>query len=1123
MNNKLASHVRHTRSGPLSVKRRGAGALRRLPLSIALAVALSLVHVAPAAATTYTWTGLVDGQWATGRNWSVPCVVNGQSRTCFPFGENGSPTIGPFPAGSELLFNDNNANRTINGLPSGNLIEVNFTFGSNAGAFTFNPGTFGALALKGNIKNNSNKQQTFNFRFESRSDQTWDGGTGGLQLRNFGELNNALTLKNSVNLISYENTSTKVGTTGQGTLNIGANSKLAAPELLLGELYGGDGTVNLSASDAQLNLGGSLYVGRAGSGVLNITAGQTTAYQAFVGFNYGSQGTVLIDGTSSKLALNADLDVGRSSTGTVTVQNGGVLSSGNSFIGRALGGDGLVKLTGTGSSWVSTGTMSIGDAGVGSLRVEAGAKLSNVSATVGNLAGSVGTAKVSGTGSSWQLSGDLQIGNLGEASLFIEQGGQLSNRHSFLGAIGDPGTSRILVSGANSSLQSSGNLSVRSGSLDIRDGGKVSAQDVRLAESDAASALVNLSGEGAGLSVRGDLVIAGNDGSAIVNLGSGASLNSAGRLFIGRSGVLNLNGGTLTTGWASNAGQVNWNTGTVHFLGAVASGSGILGHSVGLGKDMNVLVDAALIIESGDDLSLNGGMVQAGGVRVEGELAVGSFSQLSVGAEGTRNNGALQMTGGKISSVGSFVNANYLAGHGVIAGTAGFSNTGLLQLSGGSFELASLGANSNTGNWDMLDARGLVLSGANLLNAGNMTLNGGTISGRATLVNGAEGTLSGRGVIATAFQNDGRLLVEGGNLRVAPYFTNNGQIVLNAATTSLSGAGLLNLGAVQGQGQVNAQIDNYGSIRAQGSGATLSLARVNNIRSGARIGILAADADATLLLKNGMASNFASIQLAGGTLDTNGYAMVNELGASLSGYGTLRSGPLSNKGEIFLSGGTSALRADIVASAGSKIILSGLSNTTFYGKLEVQDGAELRVSEGSVATFAAEVKQRNGSDVNGDGKMFFEGGLSIGNSPGYGYIQGSVTFAASNTYTAEIGGILACTALSCATGSPLVNDSFDKLSVGGNLRLGGKLVLTSWNGFVAQAGQSFDLLDWGTTSGVFKSIDASGFMLAAGTQLDYSQLYSSGTISVTAVPEPESYLMLLAGLGLLAWRRRKTD
>jgi hypothetical protein len=178
-----------------------------------------------------------------------------------------------------------------------------------------------------------------------------------------------------------------------------------------------------------------------------------------------------------------------------------------------------------------------------------------------------------------------------------------------------------------------------------------------------------------------------------------------------------------------------------------------------------------------------------------------------------------------------------------------------------------------------------------------------------------------------------------------------------------------------------------------------------------------------------------------------------------------------------------------------------------------------------VATFAAEVKQRSGSDVNGDGKMFFEGGLAIGNSPGYGYIQGTVTFSSSNTYTAEIGGINACTTLSCATGAALANDSFDKLEVGGNFTMGGKLVLTSWNGFVAQAGQSFDLLDWGTLngtgSGTFISIDASGFMLAAGTKLDYSQLYSNGTVSVTAVPEPETYAMMLAGLGLVGWSARR--
>jgi hypothetical protein len=142
--------------------------------------------------------------------------------------------------------------------------------------------------------------------------------------------------------------------------------------------------------------------------------------------------------------------------------------------------------------------------------------------------------------------------------------------------------------------------------------------------------------------------------------------------------------------------------------------------------------------------------------------------------------------------------------------------------------------------------------------------------------------------------------------------------------------------------------------------------------------------------------------------------------------------------------------------------------------------------------------------------------LSVGNSPGYGYIQGSVTFASSNTCTAENGGINACSELSCAAGSPLLDSSFDKLVVCGNLKLCSKLALTSWNGFVAQAGQSFDLPDWSTSSGSFKSIDLTGFTLVDGTQLDFSQLCSSGAISFTAMPEPGS----LGMLGGLAKRRR---
>ena len=114
----------------------------------------------------------------------------------------------------------------------------------------------------------------------------------------------------------------------------------------------------------------------------------------------------------------------------------------------------------------------------------------------------------------------------------------------------------------------------------------------------------------------------------------------------------------------------------------------------------------------------------------------------------------------------------------------------------------------------------------------------------------------------------------------------------------------------------------------------------------------------------------------------------------------------------------------------------------------------------------------------------------------------------------------ACT-LRCDTDQAFKNTSYDKYTVAGNLSLNGTLKLMSWNGFVGQAGESFDLLDWGTLTGTFATIDASGFKLAAGTVLDTSALYTTGTISVTAVPEPGSLAMLLSGLlGLGLLHRR---
>jgi hypothetical protein len=348
-----------------------------------------------------------------------------------------------------------------------------------------------------------------------------------------------------------------------------------------------------------------------------------------------------------------------------------------------------------------------------------------------------------------------------------------------------------------------------------------------------------------------------------------------------------------------------------------------------------------------------------------------------------------------------------------------------------------------------------------------------------------------------------------------------------------NGVQMASRGILSGSGSITSQVVNGGEVRADNlilsgglvnngivRGAATGNQRIDTNLANAAAGVVRVDGGERLRLVGTSHTNAGTIDLNGGELQVTG-TLTNNAGARiLLNDGRLQTlSGLTNNGQLQVTFGESVIFGSIITNSGGKLILSGNSNTTFYDLIDVKSSGELRVSTGSTAVFFGQVLQRTGSLFTGTGTKFYEGGLAIGGSPGLAVDTGDVNLGAGNVFTVDIGGITACTA-ACDGDDALRNSSFDKYIVAGHLAMGGTLQLSSWNGFVLEAGQSFDLLDWGSVSGSFDHIDASGLLLAAGLRLDTSRLGLDGSIAITAVPEPQTWALMLTGLALAGLRRR---
>ena len=116
--------------------------------------------------------------------------------------------------------------------------------------------------------------------------------------------------------------------------------------------------------------------------------------------------------------------------------------------------------------------------------------------------------------------------------------------------------------------------------------------------------------------------------------------------------------------------------------------------------------------------------------------------------------------------------------------------------------------------------------------------------------------------------------------------------------------------------------------------------------------------------------------------------------------------------------------------------------------------------------------------------VIIEGELSPGDSPGCIDFNINVTLTSTATLLTEIGGTTPCT-------------QYDRITVAGTLTISyARLKIMLINGFEPQYGDRFDIMDWGSLSGAFATIDTSAATLNPPLVWDTSELYLNGELVV---------------------------
>ncbi len=590
---------------------------------------------------------------------------------------------------------------------------------------------------------------------------------------------------------------------------------------------------------------------------------------------------------------------------------------------------------------------------------------------------------------------------------------------------------------------------------------------------------------------------------------------AGGQTKIWNTGTLTINGGSLTTGDFTRLGALNLQNGTLTVDGGQFDNGSQFADLAIQGNAANTL--ATLQFSNGSyTKSLTVGNLSVGNSRpgalilASGSSAAAEFGVSMATLPG--GNSTIALSGGntELDSIGAIT----VGGGGSATLTIGAGSTvndfdalilnasGTVNLNGGTLTMNQFSPNGGAFNWTsgkvlydgdaivdgsqlaaLLGTSGMLASGHTLGNTsgtmaltGNLTVAGGQLNS-VGLTNYATLSVSSGSVQATTLANNGFMVISGGSL-TATALSNTGEIQLASPAASVGSAGttLTNSGRLDGTGRINSDL-------------------LNNAN-----GVVAVDAGQRLVFGGSSNSNNnnGTISLTGGTVEFTA-PLINAAGGFISGRGTFRgnssnsmvgfpSNPvvdygLKNSGVVAFSGGFSDVFGkvnNLISSSGGggQIINAGGGIVTFHDDV-VNNGTEIRTVAGSRTVFFGAVS--GAAPFTGTGTVEFNGDLRPGNSPASVSFGGNLELGYSSKLQIELGGTI-------------VGSQYDKVNVTGQLNLGGTLDVVLYNGFKPVMGNSFDILNWTSLSGMFSSENLP--TMNGRIVWDGSQLYTTGTLSV---------------------------